>query len=113
MSAPIIPYLADMFAEKLTVQPGALDAYGNFAPSGASFEVDCHYSGQTRLVRDPSGREVTSSLKATVAGVFGLTVEAHRYTLPARFKPRENLTAIAVPHAADENGSHHESVIFP
>jgi hypothetical protein len=48
-----------------------------------------------------------------------LTVEGYRFVLPSRFEPRGDeggqvgLKALAVHHASDENGAHHEVVYFP
>lgn len=106
--------LADCFPDTLLSQPGPLDEEGEFAASGAEISAACYISEKSRLVRDPStGREVVSSFKITVAATDDLTVEGHRYTLPVRFDPRTNLTAISVKKVSDEDGAHHEVVMLP
>jgi hypothetical protein len=50
-------------------------------------------------------------VQALVGGVYNLTTE-HLFTLPSRFTPHVQF-AIAVDHATDEHGPHHERVYFP
>lgn len=113
MADQIIDDLEDMFADTLVVQPGNRDEFGDFHPEGDSFDVPCHIEGETRLVRDLSGREVTSTVQVYCAGVFGLTVRDHSYNLPSGFAPREDREAISVGKERDENGAHHEVVNLP
>ena len=105
--------LADLFGDSISAQPGSLDAFGDWIPSGAAIAVSCRISFDSRLVRDGRGREVVSSARATCAGVYDLSVEAHRFTLPASFEPRDDITAIAVSTISDENGPHHEVIVLP
>jgi hypothetical protein len=109
----ILDDLADMFPDVLTAQPGSLDAFGGFTPSGAALALDCYIEGGAKLVRDKSGQEVVSSVQAIVASAPGLTVDDYRYTLPARFDPREDLRAIGVVEVSDEDGALYEEVLFP
>lgn len=113
--ASILTDLADLFPDTLSVQPGTLSATGAFVPSGAVANYSCYIEGATRLVRDiTTGKEVVSTLRAVVASaVAGLTVNLHRYTLPARFNPRLSLRAVSVEKVSDEDGAHHETVHFP
>lgn len=114
MAAPIVPELLELMPDTIEAQPGALNEYGDFAPSGAALILPCHIEGSAKLVRDPlTGREVVSSFQAYVGGHNDLTVDRHRYTLPDRFVPNGSLTAIAVEKDDDENGPHAEVVILP
>lgn len=103
----------DMMPDTLTVQPGHLDAYGAFVPSGAALSPNCRIRGQVRTVRNAQGKEVVSSYQALVDGVYNLTTDQHRYTLPARFSPRSNLEAVAVQQVSDEDGPCYEVVMLP
>lgn len=110
----ILADLSDCFPDTISAQPVTLNAYGEFAASGDASALNCYISQKTRLIRDPvSGREVVSSVKVTVAGVFGLTTSGYRYTLPSRYDPRLNLEAMAVKPVSDEDGPHHEVLFFP
>lgn len=103
----------DLMTDELVVQPGALDLYGTFVPSGASIALTCRIEGKARMVRDPSnGQEVVSSVQVFVEA-SDLTTDEHRYTLPARFEPRTNLRAIAIEKYDDESGPCYEKVMFP
>lgn len=112
MADAIVSDLLDMMADTLVAQPGALDGFGGWSPSGAALSLPCYISGRNRLTRDLTGREVTSTVQVYVGGAYGLTVDGHRYTLPSRFEPNSGLTAIGVRRLADENGAHHEVVMF-
>lgn len=103
----------DLMSDTLVATPGYLDEYGGFTASGEVLSLPCHIEGSTRLVRDQSGREVTSSVQVIVGGVYDLTVDRHRYTLPARFQPRTDLLAIGVERESDEVGPVYECVLLP
>lgn len=94
-------------------QPGYLDGYGDFTPSGAVIAFRCRISDGPELTRDLAGREVVSGVRLITAGVYGLTGNLHRYTLPARYNPHTTLTAIRVSYISDELGPCHEKVWFP
>lgn len=114
MAESIVPELLELMPDTVLAQPGALNEYGDFAPSGSALSLPAHVEGSAKLVRDPlTGREVVSSVQVYVGGHNDLTVERHRYTLPGRFVPSGGLTAIAVEKADDENGPHHEVVMLP
>jgi hypothetical protein len=113
MPSSIVADLLDMMPHTVTAQPGALDAFGEWTASGEALSLTCMVEGQTRLVRDSLGREVASTMQVIVGGSNGLTVSGHRYTLPAGYSPRTDLTAIGVEKLADENGAHHEVILLP
>lgn len=104
--------LADLFSDTVTATPGALDEFGTFIPSGAVLNLLCRIEGEQRLVRDPSGQEVTSSVQVIVAGYNDLTVEGFRYTLPTRYNPRLELRALAIDKVSDELGELYEEVLL-
>lgn len=103
----------DMMSDTLIATPGTNDAFGKFTASGEVLSLPCHIRGKAALVRDRSGREVTSSVQVIVLGVHDLTTDKHRYTLPARFSPRTNLQAISIGESADENEPVYEKVYLP
>lgn len=110
----IVDDLADLFLDVCVATPGVLDEFGKFIPSGASLNLPCRIEGETRLVRDPSGQEVTSSVQVIVAGYNDLNVEGYRYTLPSRYTPRADLRAIAVDKvSSDEKADEYEELAFP
>jgi hypothetical protein len=111
--ASIVTDLLDMMPDTIIATPVVLNGYGEVIPSGEVLALPCYVSGRQQLVRDAGGQEVTSNRHAVVGGVNSLTVAGHRYTLPARFDPREDLRAIAVKPSSDEDGAHHETVYFP
>jgi hypothetical protein len=92
----IVDDLSDLFLDTIIATPIVSDIAGGFTPSGAVLSLPCRIEGEARLVRDSTGREVTSSVQVIVAGYNDLTTHEHRYTLPARYNPRTNLTAIYV-----------------
>ncbi len=112
MSDPITPLLADMFESVVEITPVTRDGHGN-ATNGVAFDVNCHISGKSRLVRNREGQEVVSSYKLIVPGDNGLTVDDHLYTLPTTYAPNDRRKAIAIKVANDENGIHHQSVMLP
>jgi hypothetical protein len=103
----------DLMSDTLIATPGVLDEYGAFVASGVVMSLPCRIEGAARLVRDPSGQEVVSSVQVIVAGYDDLTVEGHRYTLPARFNPRIDLRAIVIDKESDESGPCYEEIDLP
>ncbi len=113
MAGAITDDLKELAADEMTVQPGSLNQFGEWAASGDSFTVPCHLSVKNRLVKDSQGQEQVSKVKATVMGVYNLTVDGHRYDLPSDFDdPRTELIAIVVGRPRHEEGAHHEVVMF-
>ncbi len=115
MPATLIADLLPLAADTIVAQPGTLDGFGAFIASGSSVPLTCHIEGESKLVRDNNGREVTSSMQVFIvdASAPSLSVEGHRYTLPSRFIPSADLIALTIGKATDENGAHHEVVMFP
>lgn len=108
-----ISEFADMLTDSMSVQPGYNNAYGEFIPSGAVFTVPCRVEAANRLYRNSAGREVISTAQVYCGGVFGLTVEQHRYTLPSDAVPAgRGRVAIVVFPEHDEEGESYEVVYF-
>lgn len=104
----------DMMADEIGVTPGSTNEYGDFTPSGAEVVYRCYIEGSNRLVRDIHGQEVVASHLAVVgARDPGLTVESHRYRLPARYSPNTDLVAINIEIANDEDGACYQTVVLP
>lgn len=120
MPQAIAPHLLDMMSDTVSCQPGTLDGFGKFTAVGVALVGTCHISGKNRMIRDNEGNEVVSSLKVIVVDSLGAALGllpdtptlSYRYTLPNRYIPNSNLTALAVKPVQDENGPHHEVVYF-
>lgn len=98
----------------LTAQPGATDEKDNFTPSGSALAIPCQIEGDSRLVQDQMGRDVTSRFLVYCGEFNGLTVDGFRYSIPAEFpEPTTELKAISVDPASDEDGTLYEIVRFP
>lgn len=111
-----IDEFADCMPGTLTATPGTEDGLGSFVASGSVQSLACRIEGEARLVRDPNGREVVSSVQAYVGSAPGLTVDGYRYGLPARFPSPADPSghrAISVEHVADEDGAEFEVVMLP
>lgn len=108
-----IDHFIGMMSDEITVHPGSTDEYGTWTASGATANYPCHIEGARRLTRDSQGREVVSTVQVIVGGAYDLTTHSHRYTLPARFNPRDELQAVAVDSASDEIGPVYEELMFP
>lgn len=79
--------LLDLFLDEVIAIPGTTNEYNAFTPSGTLLALPCRIEGEQRLVRDPSGQEITTSVIVIVAGYYHLTTDLHRYLLPARYTP--------------------------
>ena len=98
--------------EIVTEEPTGFDAYG--APTGyrTPQRWRARIVGKMRAVRDASGQERTSSVQALVLDRDAATLTVrHRYTLPARYAPRQP-SPLAVSVVTDESGPHHVVVWF-
>ncbi len=110
MPASIIAALAGMFPDELIYEPpDAIDGEGDI-DFGPPVPIPCKCVGGQRLTRDREGREQISTVQAQLAGVFDVVADG-RFTLPTRFDPRQP-KAINVLRETDENGPHHEVVMF-
>lgn len=105
--------LSDLFPDTLTAQPVTTDEFGDTTNDGSALSLSCYIEGESKLVRNQEGQEVVSSVQVIVKGDNSLSVDGHRYTLPARFDPRTDLKAIGVVKVSDENGALYEEVLLP
>lgn len=113
--------LADMFTDTVTAHPvTGMDEDGNFT-FGTDIELTGRLSEKTRMVRDTvTGQEVVASFKFIANEVNGLSVpkstssgwEGHLFTLPTSEGPRVKIKPLFVYRPRDENGVHHEVVMF-
>lgn len=115
----IVDEVLDLFGDVLTAVPVALDEFGTSIPSGTILSLPCRIEGEQRLVRDPGGQVQTSSVLVIVAGFYDLSVEGHRYQLPARYSPNGigyadgGLRALAVDKiSSDELTEEYEELLF-
>ena len=103
----------DLLTDSISVQPGTNNEFGEFVPSGAVFAVPCRVEAVNRLYRNSAGREVISTAQAYCGGLFGLTVDLHRYALPSDAVPSgRSRVAVAVHLEHDETGPSYEVVYF-
>lgn len=108
---PIVDDLLDLFPDTITVEPYVSSDGKGKATYGAGVDRTARISqGHHKIIRMPDGQERVSTIMAVFAGAFNITAK-DRYTLPARFSPRQPV-AISVVHSSDENGAHHERVFF-
>lgn len=110
MAAPITGPLADLFPDTLMVERVTGTDEAGDETYGTPEPIPCKLNRGDRMVSTGSGREVPSTIQATIAGVFGLSVK-DRYTFPADFEDGQ-ATALTVDRPRDENGPHHEVVSF-
>lgn len=103
----------DFMPDTVDIYPGVLDEFGDWAPSGAVIVAPCRIEGEQRLVRDPTGQEVTSSMQVILGEYLDLTTAYHRYSLPGRYTPGTQLRAIAIDKVQDETGPCYEEIFFP
>lgn len=99
----IVDDVLDLLLDVITCTPGYVDETGTvFVPSGTVLNLPCRIRGGQRIIRRPDGQEVVSTMKVIVGGYNDLNADGYRYTLPARFSPRENLVAIRVDKISDD-----------
>jgi hypothetical protein len=110
MADPIVPDLLDLFPFTVTVIPVTRDGFGK-KTLGTPFTVPAMINGKTQQVQTTKGL-LTSDLEVIVGGDFQLTADNHVYTLPTRFKPGVEATAMHVHTESDENNVHHQVVFF-
>lgn len=103
----------DMMSDTLVVYPGYIDHFGDWVASGATLSLPCHIEGEIRVARNEAGREVVSSVQALVLGNHSLSTSTHRYTLPSRFSPNDQIQAVAVEKVSDDVGPVYELVMLP
>ncbi len=108
-----IDELVGLMPDTLIAQPGSMSGFGGWTASGTALSLACRISGGTKLVRDTSGAEVSSSVHVVVGSVNGLDTTGYRYTLPSDFSPNVELTAIAARAVRDEDGPAYEVLDFP
>ena len=103
----------DFMPDTAYAQPGVVDGYGTFIPSGDQLSLQCRIEGDNHITRDAKGREVVSGVQIIVGGVYGLTADLHRYYIPSRYLPSGALVAVSVEREADEDGPCYEVVYLP
>jgi hypothetical protein len=110
MAVSLMAELADMYADEITYEPRTgQDGHGT-PTFGSAVTIKCHLRGEHKLVKNSAGQEELSTVQAWLDGVYGVSIQG-RFTLPARYSPQQP-PAIAVDPHTDENGPHHEKVMF-
>lgn len=115
MPDSIVGPLLDLAPDVLVAQPGTVNHAGKWTAAGDSVSPSCRISGKRRRFLGPGGQEMVSSMQAIVLSTSPvLSVDGYRYDLPARYPaPRTSLRSIFVKLVNDENGLHHQVVMFP
>lgn len=112
--AGFLEELLELAPHTLVAESGFTDEYGSFIVSGQVLSIPCNIEGESRLVRNAQNREVVSSHTVFCLEFNDLSVDKHRFTLPAPFgPPRDKLEAIRVDPVSDENGTLYEVVALP
>lgn len=110
MSDPITGDLAEFFVDEITIEPyTGQDVFGD-ETYGTAATYACRMKGKHKTVRLQTGEEKVSTVQAVLNSVAGATNQ-DRVTLPARFKPNSP-PIMAVEVSTDENGPHHERLMF-
>lgn len=113
MPAEIYSTLASLAADVLIAQAVTTNAYGETTNTGSPVSLSAKQSGKDRTIKAANGQEIVSSVNFIVmTPTPTLNTTEWRFTLPARFESRENLKAVAVKLVSDENGPHHQVVMF-
>jgi hypothetical protein len=114
MPNEIYSELSDLFADTLIAQQIAPDGQGtgDVTNVGESVAFPAKLSGKDRTVKSAGGQEIVSNVNFIVGPSPVVNATYWRFTLPARYSSRENLKAVAVKHVSDENGIHHQVVMF-
>ena len=109
----VVDDLIHLFHENIVATLGTLDHEGTWTATTTTVTVPCRFEGEVRMVRNASGQEVASTLNAIVGGAPNFNPIYYRFTIPTRFTPNENLTAIAVLHETDQTSTCYEEIFFP
>lgn len=101
------PSFLDMMKDEITVQSGqTLDVYG--APSaGTSSTKQCRIVRKNKLARDAAGAEVVAGTQVWLQAPSGISV-TDTVTMPDGSTP----VIIAIEAYPDEDGLHHEVLLF-
>ena len=111
MSEELLGDLADFLKDEITVEPWlSQDGFGaeTFGP-GVTFKT--RVRGHHKRVLSTSGEEKVSTVQAGPLPPTPVFSDRDRVTLPARFKPNQP-PIIAVGASSDENGPHHQRLMF-
>ena len=98
------PEFLTLMPDTVTVYPqSSLDKYGKRTWSASGTSYRCRIQSQTKLFRDPSGREVTIDGRVFLYGAPSDITTDHRLVLPDGSSP----VLYVVNVANDETGAHH------
>ncbi len=110
MARSIVDQLSSLMASEISVRPHLTDNRFGEDTHGPAVTIQGRLKNGHKIVKDRTGQEVVSRVQFWAAGVFGLTAD-DEYTLPAPWTPSKP-QAVAVELITDENGPHHEVVMF-
>lgn len=110
MPDEIISELLDMFGSTMIYEPPLTPDESGDVPFGPPITIPVRFVGGHKPIRDRTGREQMSTVRAWCAGIFDLDIDG-RFTLPSPHDPSQP-EAIDVRVIDDENGPHHEVVFF-
>lgn len=99
---------ADMLADTITItKESAKDKYGKQTFGGTVLTYTCRVQEESKLIRDPAGKEVVQTGAAYIPGVTNIST-SDKLTLPDGSVP----VILAVDVARDDTEDHHTVVRF-
>lgn len=115
MTNSIIPLLLDLMADTISVQAGSSSGtHGDWVPDASlPLILKCYIDGKKLTTVSSAGKEQISAVEVIIGSVNGLTTDAHRYTLPGRYKQVNDIEAISAEPVQDDNGVDYEVVTLP
>lgn len=94
----------ELFSEQVTLLPKvSVDKYGRRTHAGSAVPVPAHIVSETKLSRDPDGREVVETGRVYLYGSFAGVDTDYLIVLPDGSSPV--IIGVDTPH--DEIGAHH------
>ena len=103
----IEPNYRELFSESVTLLPKvSTDKYGRRTHASAGSSVPAHLVAETRLTRDPDGREVVETGRVYLYGAYADVDTDYLIVLPDGSSPV--IVGVDTPH--DPAGAHHTVV---
>jgi hypothetical protein len=97
----------ELFSEQVTLLPKvSVDKYGRRTHAGSAVPVRAHIVSETKLARDPDGREIVETGQVYLYGAFPNVDTDYLIVLPDGSSPV--IIGVDTPH--DQNGAHHTVV---
>jgi hypothetical protein len=111
-SRSLITYVESYMTDTLTATKVTSNRYGRKVASEASLNIKCRVSGEEKEIRTSNGSQITSTVKVTTAGYYGLDPRQYVFGLPSRYYPNTNLEAISIKTVMNQTDPHHQVIRF-